>query len=1037
MVVLVAVPAVGLMLYSGVHTRRMALDGAQRDTQQLAAIIATEQQNLVAGAEQMLMVLSQLPEVKGQHPAQVEPILRKLLMSNPMYSNIFLADSKGSVWATALPTKPPFVVADRRYFKNAVASGRLAAGEYIISRATTRPSFNLGFPLKDDKGAVIGVIGVGFRLEQYRQLLARMHAPRGTSYVLTDHHGIILSRALDPEKYIGKPYTPEIFTQMQESPDASVTVRAGISGERRIISLRKLTLPGEQAPYLYITLGIPVSVALHEANQALIREIVLFMTFLGMAFLLAWLLGKRSITDRIALLEKASQRLAAGDHHGKVADLVVGGELGRLALSFDTMVEQLSVLDRLRCDKEIQLQEQNRQLEEEVAERQKTQEQLRAKEQFLQTIIETEPECVKMVDREGNLLMMNRAGLAMIEADSFDSVAGRNLCPMVNQEQRQAFKKLFTDAFDGIPGALQFSLVGLRGTLIWLDSLVVPYRDGSGTITAALSITRNITKNKQAEDLLAKNEARLRVIFETSQAGIMMVSPDGAITFANQRMAEMFGCTLDELIGSAYLDYVHFDEQQRGENGMRQLCCGEAGHLNCERHYRRRDGSDFWGYMSCRRMEAPDDQSQGMIFIIADITERKQAMIELQQAKAAAEVANETKSRFLANMSHELRTPMNGVLGMIQLARYGPLDDEQQRYLTMAYNAGWSLVRILNDILDLTKIVERKLTLRLEPFELREYMAETLGLLAPEALHKGIQVITEVADDVPELIRGDQLRLTQVLTNLIGNAIKFTEKGAVTIRVASHPIGLIFSVTDTGIGIPADKQELVFKPFSQIDDSNTRRFGGVGLGLAICKEIVELMGGAIALESTEGQGSHISFTLPLDNAIPLLLKPTSHDSTQDNAELDTALTEGVAPHILIVEDDPTSQALLLMALRREQYKTETASNGLQAVEMWENAAYDLIIMDVQMPIMNGIEATRIIRDKERSQGGHTPIIAMTAHAFDADKSHCLAMGMDHYLSKPLDIREVLAVVGENVRKRARHETYGFAGLEQGELEAVI
>ena len=1021
MVLLVAVPAVGIMLYSGVQSRDMALNVAQRDTQQLAAIIATEQQNLVAGAEQMMTALAQLPEIKGHDPALVEPILRKLLTLNPMYSNIFLADRSGTVWATAVPTKPPFVVADRRYFRNAVDSGRLAAGEYVISRATARPVFNLGYPLKDDHGAVTGVIGVGFRIDQYRQLLALMHAPPGTSYVLTDHHGIILSRAIDPEKYIGKPYTPDIFRQMQQSPDASVTVRAGISGERRIITLRKLTLPGEQAPYLYITLGIPVNVALHEANQALLREMVLFMTFLGVAFGLAWLLGKRSITDRIAVLEQAAQRLAGGDHLGKVADLVVGGELGRLALSFDAMVQQLAVSDRLRCEKEVQLQEQNRQLEEEVAERQKTQEQLRAKEQFLQTIIETEPECVKMVDRDGHLLMMNRAGLKMIEAESFDAVAGQDVCLLVAEEHRGAFKKLLIDAYDGIPGALQFAVVGLRGTPLWLDSLVVPYRDDTGVISAALSITRNITKSKQSEELLAKNEARLRVIFETSQAGIMMVAPDGAITFANRRMAEMFGCTLEELTGSAYIDHIHPDEQQAGEDRMRQLCSGETEHVYCERHYWRHDGTDFWGYLSGRRLETPDDQNQGIIFIIADITERKQAMVELQQAKAAAEVANETKSRFLANMSHELRTPMNGVLGMIQLAQYGSLDEAQQRYLTLAYNAGWSLVRILNDILDLTKIVERKLTLRLEPLQLRECVAETVGLLTPEAVHKGLQVLTEVADDVPELVRGDLVRLRQVLTNLIGNAIKFTAQGTVLIRVAPHPTGLVISVTDTGIGIPADKQEFVFEPFSQIDDSDTRRFGGVGLGLAICKEIVELMGGTITLESTEGEGSHISFTLPLNNALQPSPMPTRRDVLRDSADFDPAITQGASPRILIVEDDPTNRLLLQLALRREQYETETAGNGLQAVEKWENVACDLIIMDVQMPVMNGIEATRIIREKEGNQGGHIPILAMTAHAFDDDQARCLATGMDAYLSKPVDLSVALAMVKKFVGNGVRHE----------------
>ncbi len=868
MVVLVAVPAVGILLYSGFQSRNMALNEARKDTQQLAAIIATEQQNLVVGAEQMMTALAQLPEVKSHNSAQVEPVLRKLLAMHPMYSNIFLADRNGSVWASAVPAKLPFMIADRRYFKNAVAKGRLSSGEYVVSRATAGPTFNIGCPLKDDAGVVTGVIGVGFSLNQYRQLLAPMHTPPDTSYVLTDHQGIILSRAIDPEKYIGKPYTPETFRQMQQNPDASVAIRAGISGEQRIITLRKLTLPGEDAPYLYITLGIPVNVALHAADQALLREMALFLTFLGVAFALAWLLGKLSITDRIAVLERASHRLAEGDYDVNVAELVKGGELGRLATSFDAMVRQLAASDRLRCDKEEQLEVKNRQLEKEVVERQKAQDQLRVKEQFLQTIIDTEPECVKMVDGAGHLLMMNRAGLAMIEAESLDAVAGRNICLLVTPEHREAYQQLIADAFAGASGLLQFETVGLRGTPLWLDSQVVPYRDETGAISAALCITRNITHRKQAENLLAKNEERLQVIFETSLAGIMMISPDGVITFANRRMAEMFGCSLENLIGAPYPDYVHPTELQTAMIKIRQLSSAEIEHIYCERHYQRQDGTDFWGYLSGRRLATPDGQKYGMIFIVADITERKHDIVELQQAKAAAEEANETKSRFLANMSHELRTPMNGVLGMIQLALYEKLSTNQQYYLETALDAGRGLVRILNDILDLTKIEAGKLTILSEMFDLRSAVIDVEKILKLEAQRKGLILSCTLDERLPEKICGDRLRLQQVLTNLMANAVKFTAQGEVevTADLGANDFGqpeLVLTVSDTGIGIPAAKQQFLFRPFTQVDDSFTRPYGGTGLGLVISREIVERMGGKITFTSREGQGSAFIVTLPL------------------------------------------------------------------------------------------------------------------------------------------------------------------------------
>ncbi|WP_041972794.1 response regulator [Geobacter sp. OR-1] len=343
---IVAVPAMGIIFYSGFHSRQMALDDAQNTTRKLVDRIATEQQNLVVGAEQLMTALAQLPEVKNRDAARVEPVLKKLRTLNPMYSNIFIADRSGAVWATAVPTPPPFVVADRRYFKRALASGQLSSGEYVVSRATSKPAFNLAYPLKDDRGETIGIISVGFIIDKYRELLSRLDLPAGTSFVLIDHRGMILSRALEPEKFIGKPYIPDYFKQMQEGPEAGTSIRPGLAGDRRIISYQKLLLPGEEAPYLYITAGIPLNAVTEAAFRSLVYNVTAFMLFLGAACYLAWLIGKHSITDRIAILKNAAERLSHGDLDIRVSSLVVGGELGDLSQAFDMMANQLAMREQ-------------------------------------------------------------------------------------------------------------------------------------------------------------------------------------------------------------------------------------------------------------------------------------------------------------------------------------------------------------------------------------------------------------------------------------------------------------------------------------------------------------------------------------------------------------------------------------------------------------------------------------------------------------------------------------------------------------------
>jgi len=410
---------------------------------------------------------------------------------------------------------------------------------------------------------------------------------------------------------------------------------------------------------------------------------------------------------------------------------------------------------------------------------------------------------------------------------------------------------------------------------------------------------------------------------------------------------------------------------------------------------------------------------------VAIAMDRKLMEEKLRQAKQAAEAASRTKSQFLANMSHELRTPMTGVLGMLDLALQSTSDSEQTEYIETAHRSGRSLLRILNDILDLTKVEAGKFSLDDKPFSLRACVADTVDVLIPESRRKGLQLKLEVADDLPDQVLGDQFRLRQVLTNLIGNAVKFTDRGRVEVQVgrasgSSEPRPeIFFCVRDTGIGIPGDKKHLLFKSFSQVDDSHTRSYGGTGLGLAICKEIVERMGGSIGVETEEGRGSTFSFTVPLGVA---------DDSCEKAAGAGTpARVVGPSPRndpgdnrrLLVAEDDATIRQLLGTMLTRLQYQVEFAEDGQKAVEMWQQGAYDLILMDVQMPRLDGFQATRAIREQEQARGaGRMPIIAMTAHAMKQDEQRCIAAGMDDYISKPIDFRECIAKTKKLIEETA-------------------
>jgi signal transduction histidine kinase/ActR/RegA family two-component response regulator len=394
---------------------------------------------------------------------------------------------------------------------------------------------------------------------------------------------------------------------------------------------------------------------------------------------------------------------------------------------------------------------------------------------------------------------------------------------------------------------------------------------------------------------------------------------------------------------------------------------------------------------------------------------------EIEELLRKSQEVSRLKSEFLANMSHEIRTPMNGVIGMTQLVLETSLNDEQREYISTVRDSAESLLVVINDILDFSKIEAGKMELSRDPFSVRKCAGDALQVFSWKAEAKGLRLRSEVDPRVPELVAGDAGRVRQILLNLLGNAMKFTERGEIVLTVApdeqaSSPSHLLFTVADTGIGIPPDKQAVIFEAFAQADGSSRRRRGGTGLGLAISSKIVKLMGGRLWVSSNPGAGSTFTFTVPLapSNGFEIAAAPSG-------PRVWNAPSPGALPaclSILLAEDNAVNQRLAQRMIEKMGHQVTVVDNGRKAVETALRQNFDIILMDLQMPEMDGFEATACIRDAEAQARRYTPIVAVTAHAMAGDREQCLRAGMDHYISKPINFQALRELVnrcaGKNV-----------------------
>jgi PAS domain S-box-containing protein len=659
-----------------------------------------------------------------------------------------------------------------------------------------------------------------------------------------------------------------------------------------------------------------------------------------------------------------------------------------------------------------------------ITERKMAEDTIATERERFERVFEMSPIGIAIGGRDGMVMMSNLAFQNMLGYEE-DELTGVHFRDFSHPGELEETLRLFNEMVEGRRSMyrIQKRFITKGGLVIWCDVLVAAVLNADGKYEYNFVMAEDITERKKAVERTHQQTEFLETVIQSLTFPFYVIDAnDYTIKMANSEVGigDLTGTETCHAITHKSASPCNSDEHPCPLEEVKKTgkpVTIEHIHYDMEGNPRN---------MQVHGYPVFDDNGNvvQMIEFSFDITERKRVHAELEAAKEAAEAASQAKSEFLANMSHEIRTPMNGVIGMIELALGAGLNDEQKEYINAARESAASMLGVISNILDFSKIEARSLDLDEKDFNLRRSVERTVVPIDAHARIKGLEFSYHIEPEVPEELRGDPMRLRQVISNLLDNAVKFTPKGKVSLNVSlakGYPamedsVVLLFIISDTGIGIPKEKTESIFMSFTQADSSSTREYGGAGLGLAICREIVMMMGGEISLKSKLGEGSTFYFTVRFGLAAEKIEEPLDLKVEMPTEKLHDRLEkEKKEAHILIAEDNVVNQKVAASMLEKQGYKVAIVNNGLEALEALRKNSFDIVLMDVQMPEMDGLEATRSIRsDKSGEFDSEIPIIAVTAYAMEGDRERFLDAGMSGYISKPFNAEDLSRVVSDFV-----------------------